>query len=91
MPRALLPLELLVLFVGLPLAYRSSPWRIPALPLLWLVAGYAWWQLSQDPTFDHRQLWNAAPLAGHLGQILPLFLVIALLLWGRSPPAGSAA
>jgi uncharacterized protein len=81
MARLLLVLEFLILFVGLPLGYRFSPWRIPALPLLWLVAGYAWWQLSRDAGFDSRQLWNPSPWAAHLGQILPIFLVIALLLW----------
>lgn len=73
--------ELIVLFVGLPLAYRFSPVRIPALPLLWLVAGYAWWQLAQDQSFDHRRLWNTAPLGSQLGAILSIFLVVAAVLW----------
>lgn len=81
MPRVLLILELLVLFVGLPLGYRYSPVRIPALPLLWLVAGYAWWRLARDKSFDGNRLWNPAPLAGNMGAILPIFAVIALLLW----------
>jgi len=81
MPRALLIVELLVLFLGLPLAFRYSPWRIPALPLLWLVAGYAWWQLVRDESFDRKQLWNAAALGRNLASILPIFLVIALVLW----------
>ena len=34
MPRFLLILELLLLFVALPLAYRFSPVRVPALPVL---------------------------------------------------------
>jgi uncharacterized protein len=74
-------LELVVLFVGLPLGYRFSPWRIPALPLLWLVTGYAWWQLARDPGFDRGQLWNAAPLSGRLGGILLIFAAIAVVLW----------
>jgi len=81
MQRAWLILELSILFAGLPLGYRFSPVRIPALPLLWLVAGYAWWQLSRDRSFDPHRLWNAGPLAGHLGSILPIFLVVALILW----------
>ena len=43
MARWFLFAEAIVLFVGLPLAYRVSPWRPPALPLLWLIAAYAWW------------------------------------------------
>lgn len=81
MQRVLLVLELLVLFVGLPLGYRFSPVRIPALPVLWLVAGYALWQLMRDESFDRRQLWNTEPLAGHLSAILPIFGVVALGLW----------
>ena len=70
-----------VLFVGLPLGYRFSPWRIPALPVLWLVAGYAWWRLARDTSFDTSRLWNSAPLAGQLRMILPAFVVVAVLLW----------
>lgn len=73
--------ELIVLFIGLPLAYRFSPLRIPALPLLWLIAGYAWWQLARDPNFDHRQLWNIAPLGSQLYGILLLFSIAAVVLW----------
>ena len=81
MPRFALIAEFLLLFVVLPLAYRFSPVRVPALPLLWAVAGYAWWQLLCDPRFDRGKLWNPAPLTGHLGVILAAFVVIALLLW----------
>jgi hypothetical protein len=81
MPRALLLVELLIIFVGLPLAFRYSPVRLPALPVLWAVAGYAWWQLWWDKSFDRRQLWNSGPLAGHLGSILTIFAVVALVLW----------
>ena len=62
MPRLLAILELLILFVALPLSYRFSPVRIPALPLLWGVAGYALWQLWIDRAFDRTKLWNAAAL-----------------------------
>jgi len=81
MQRVLLVCELLILFVGLPLGYRFSPVRIPALPLLWLVAGYAWWRLSRDGGFDRRRLWNAAPLAGQLKTIVPIFVLVALGIW----------
>jgi membrane protease YdiL (CAAX protease family) len=55
--------------------------RIPALPLLWVVAGYAVWQLLRDPRFDRAQLWNVGQLHGRLGAILAIFAVVALGLW----------
>ncbi len=81
MSRFWLILELLLIFVALPLGYRFSPVRIPALPLLWVVAGYAWWQLAHDSAFDQQRLWNPAPLSGQLTQILLIFAVVALALW----------
>jgi membrane protease YdiL (CAAX protease family) len=72
---------MVVLFVGLPLGYRFSPWRIPALPLLWIVAAYAWWMLRRDAGFDGARLWNAAPLRGALPGMLGIFAIVALLLW----------
>src|ERR1700678_3244655 len=66
--RVFLAAEILVLFVGLPIGYRYSPVRIPALPVLWIVAGYALWQLTRDKSFDLHCLWNRAPLAGCLGR-----------------------
>jgi uncharacterized protein len=81
MQRVWLIAELLMIFVGLPLGYRFSPVKIPALPLLWLVAGYAWWQLARDKSFDEGQLWNAAPLIGELRTIVPIFVVVALGVW----------
>lgn len=81
MPRAFLILEFVIVFVVLPLAYRFSPVRIPALPLLWLVSGYALWQLLRDPHFDRTRLWNAASLAPHAAIILAIFAVSAFALW----------
>lgn len=76
-----LVVELLVIYIGLPLGYRFSPWRIPALPLLWLVAGYAWWMLRRDAGFDAGKLWNAGPLWRSLPGILAPFAIAAVLLW----------
>lgn len=81
MPRIALLIEFATLFVALPLAYRFSPVRLPALPVLWIVAAYAAWQLSRDPTFDRSRLWNATALDGHLGVIVGLFAVVALVIW----------
>lgn len=81
MTRSWLVVEFVVLFVALPLGYRFSPVRIPALPLLWTVAGYAWWRLAGDAGFDRAKLWNAGTLAGRLGVILAVFAMVALMLW----------
>ena len=81
MSRTGLTIEFLALFAALPLAYRFSPWRIPALPLLWVVAGYAWWRLMGDPRFDRGQLWNIRALPGRLGPILAIFAVAAFAIW----------
>ena len=81
MPRSLLIVEFLSVFVALPLAYCFSPVRVPALPLLWLVTGYALWQLLRDPRFDRAHLWNPAPLPDHLGSILAIFAFVAAGLW----------
>ncbi|WP_263416599.1 CPBP family intramembrane glutamic endopeptidase [Terriglobus albidus] len=81
MAHAGLLFELMVLFIGLPAAYRLAPVRIPALPVLWLAAGYACWQLARDPGFDRGQLWNPAPLGSQFASILAIFVVVAALQW----------
>jgi membrane protease YdiL (CAAX protease family) len=81
MPRFALIVEFLVVFVGLPLGYRFSPVRVPALPLLWVVAGYALSQLLRDPQFDRAKLWNWGKLRGRLGAILAIFIAFAVLVW----------
>ena len=81
MTRIELVIEFLLLFVALPLGYRFSPVRIPALPLLWVVAGYAGCQLLRDPDFNRTQLWNGAGLTARLPSILVIFAVVALALW----------
>jgi hypothetical protein len=81
MPRFLLALEFVVLYLVLPLGYRFSPVRLPALPLLWAVSGYALWQLLREPHFNRAQLWNASRLPASLPAILIAFAVIAFLLW----------
>lgn len=81
MTRAALWVEFSVLFIALPLGYRFSPWRIPALPVLWIVVGYAWWQLLRDPRFDRGKLWSIGQLPARLPAILAIFAVSALLIW----------
>jgi hypothetical protein len=81
MKRTALVIEFLLLFVGLPLGYRLSPVHFPALPTLWLVAGYAGWRLLRDPRFDRTRLWNVGQLPARLAAILAIFAVSALALW----------
>lgn len=81
MSRTALLLEFLALFVGLPLAYRFSPLRIPVLPLLWIVTAYAYWQLLRDPSFDRSHLWNLSALPAKLPMIITVFAVAATVLW----------
>jgi uncharacterized protein len=81
MTRLALTVEFVILYAALPLAYRFSPVRVPALPVLWTVVGYAWWQLMRDPHFDRVRLWNWAQLPGRLVWILAVFALVALVLW----------
>lgn len=81
MPRLPLLLEFFVLFVGLPLAYRFAPVRIPALPVLWAVAIYAWIQLMRDTRFHRTQFWNIGTLPSHIAIILTIFAIAAFLIW----------
>ena len=81
MARSVLILEFSILFIGLPLGYRFAPFRIPALPFLWIVTAYAWWQLLRDPRFDRAMLWNAGALPPRWKWILLTFMVTAFLIW----------
>jgi uncharacterized protein len=81
MSQTFLIVEFVILYVVLPLAYRFSPVRLPALPILWIVAAYALWQLLRDPRFDRSRLWNLGPLASNLSAILITFSAVALFLW----------
>ncbi|HWT67116.1 MAG TPA: CPBP family intramembrane glutamic endopeptidase [Terracidiphilus sp.] len=81
MPRAALLAEFVALYIALPLAYRFSPIRIPALPLLWAVTAYALWQLLRTPAFNRSGLWNTQALAPNLAAILGIFAISACVLW----------
>lgn len=81
MRRTLLIVEFVVIFVLLPLAFRFATERIPALLALWVVVGYALWQLLRAPRFDRARLWNAAQILPHLASILAIFAASAFVLW----------
>lgn len=71
--------EFLVLFVLLPLGFRLSPLRLPALPVLWLVAVYCFAVLRHDPTFTVDRLWRLRRFGGQALSILLLFVSGAIL------------
>lgn len=73
--------EFLLLFVAFPLAYRFSPWPLPALPVLWVITLYCYWQLRRDLTFDRSRLWNPHPVAAQIASIFVIFALGALLLY----------
>jgi membrane protease YdiL (CAAX protease family) len=79
--RVALMVEFLVLFVALPLGYRFAPIRIPALPVLRVIALYAAWQLMRDARFDRGRMWNIGTLPGRLWVILAIFAVVAVVIW----------
>jgi len=71
--------ELLLLFVGMPLLYMVLPWRFSPLPALWLAALYCVLVLHHAPAAQ-VSLWNAKPLASSLTNVLVIFAVVAVLL-----------
>ncbi len=73
--------EFVVLFIALPLGYRYSPVHLPPLPILWLVAGYALWQLLVDRRFDQQKLWSAGELRTRLLKIVSFFALAAFVIW----------
>jgi hypothetical protein len=79
--RIFLTCEFALLFLGLPLVFGLRLIRhVPPMPILWVAAAYCLVALLRDPTFDRRQLWNAAPLPRQLLGILALFCAGALVL-----------
>lgn len=89
--RRSLLIELLLLFVAVPVALFLLPPLLPPMPLLWGLAIYCTIALRRDTQFDRSQLWRHAPLAASLPSILALFLPSALLLtflvWKFMPAA----
>ncbi len=81
--------EFLLLFVGLPLAYRMSPWRLPALPVLWAAALYCAWVLHARMGAGRADLWDPQKMDGRWRGMLLLFAVsavaIAALVRWRAP------
>lgn len=79
--RVFLASEFALLFLALPLTLGLRLIRhVPPMPILWAVAAYALVALLRDPTFDRRQLWNAASLRRQILPVLALFFAGAVVL-----------
>jgi hypothetical protein len=87
--KALLIIEFLAIFVGVPLALVLTRPVVPPIPVLWLAAAYGLIALYRDPEFPRSQLWNPRPLRSQLASILLLFslgaAVIAGLVYEAAP------
>jgi membrane protease YdiL (CAAX protease family) len=75
-----LTVEFIVLFILLPLGYRFSRVRIPALPVLWVITIYCGTMLYRDPSFSRSSLWNASAFAPNLVSVLGVFLLLGSLI-----------
>jgi uncharacterized protein len=71
--------EMVLLFLGLPLAFRFKLVPVPPIPALWLLAAYCLYWLLNNATFDRKLLWNPASLPAVAPQILAIFVACALL------------
>jgi hypothetical protein len=71
-------IEFLILFVVLPAAFYFGKFRVPALPVLWIVASYCVWVLSRNGRLSEVALVPAG-LAGQVPSILAVFLPFAAL------------
>ena len=71
--------ELVLLFLLLPLAFRFKSFSFPPIPALWLLAGYCLYRLLRDPAFDRKLLWNSRALQGVAPQVLLIFCLAAVL------------
>jgi membrane protease YdiL (CAAX protease family) len=75
-----LAVEFLIVFVLLPTAFRLRPFPIPALPVLWVVAGYCYSVLRRQPQFESQTLWNRHALLASWRPIVTLFVPAAAAL-----------
>jgi membrane protease YdiL (CAAX protease family) len=78
--KALLIVEFLAIFVGVPLTLVLTRPVVPPIPVLWLAAGYGFFALYRDPEFPREQLWNPQPLRRNFLPIVLLFAIGAVVL-----------
>lgn len=73
--KSYLIVELLLLFVAMPLAFRLLPMRLSPLPALWLAALYCQWVMRRAGT--PVKLWQAPALSAWLPAVLAMFALAA--------------
>ena len=79
LPRSILVVEMLLLFVGLPLLYA---WRRPpmqVLVVLWLVMAGCLVSLLFDPTFERSRLWRWRGQGAELRRVTLRFAAVAIV------------
>lgn len=85
----MLVLELIVIFVLVPLGYRFAPISLSPLPVLWLAAYYCYRRLKNMQEYSFARDWNPAGLRQQLSSILIPFLCFVVLsavtLWLYAP------
>jgi membrane protease YdiL (CAAX protease family) len=72
-------LELALIFVGLPVAFRLYPLGVPKIPVLLAVTLGCGVALARDPTFDRGSLWGVRGVRGALRGIAARAFAAALL------------
>ena len=86
--RRRLVIEMLLLFLVLPLAVLASETKL-LLPILWVFAASIFIVVWRDRTFPRRELWNAGAFRAHRKAILARFIVLGagvlLLTWWLTP------
>ena len=78
--RLYLIVELVTVFIGLPIVFWLGLLPLHVLVTLWLVTFGCLAILFRDPDFESRRLWNARPLVAELPRILGLFVPLASIL-----------
>jgi membrane protease YdiL (CAAX protease family) len=75
-------MELLVLFMGVPLVFAVRPGALPRIPALLLFTLYCIALLLRDPSFERKRLLSTGNISVRLKPILLRLVPVALLLGG---------
>jgi hypothetical protein len=74
-----LALEFFILFFVAPTLFTMRRHRLPAIPMLWVMAAYCLIVLLRNPQFDAQRLWQTGNVGAYAPGILGLFaLVLAI-------------
>ena len=71
--------EMIALFVVLPLAFRFRLIPVPPIPALWILTAYCLYRLLSDAAFNRKLLWNPDVLPAASLKILAVFAGCALV------------